>query len=109
MLMTTILLSSAILASTSLVIMLVVSQLKQSTGVKTSTQAIFAADSGIECILFEKSKVPPETPDYTACGTSPANKIDLDNGAYYFVVNNNPVFKSIGRSGRSSRAFEIRF
>jgi len=114
MLLTVMLLSSAILGATSLAALLVLFQLRQATDAKASTQAIFAADSGIECVLFERIQslgmgAPP--PDYTNCGeTSPRN---LDNGASYTVIvttsGGDTKIKSVGRAGRTSRALEITF
>ena len=108
------LLTSAILGATSLAAILVLFQIRQSSNLGGSTRAIYAADSGIECILYEKAKEtldPPEVPNYTNCGTSASasGRVSLDNGAYYFVENNDPKFKAVGRYGLSSRAFEVSF
>lgn len=115
MLLTVMLLSSAILGATSLAALLVLFQLRQATDAKASTQAIFAADSGIECVLFEKilsvkPGAPP--PDYTNCSIAPDKKV-LSNGSFYTITvdtaGGNTVIKSIGVSGRTTRALEITF
>jgi len=107
MLVTVMILSSAILGATVLASLLVLFQLRQATDAKSSTQAIFAADSGIECILFERVS---GTFNYGNCGLPPAARVDLDNEAYYVVTDlGGDRFKAVGRSGRTARAFEIRF
>lgn len=110
MLLTVMILSSAVLGATVLASLLVLFQLRQSSDAKSSTQAIFAADSGIECILFERIG---GTFNYQNCGAPPATppQIDLDNGAFYTVVElgGGDGFKSVGRAGRTTRAFEITF
>jgi len=104
MLVTVMMLSAAILSATTLVALLVRFQLRQASDIKASTQAIFAADSGIECVLYEKFK---GTPDYTKCGDG--GEVALGNGVIYTVIVSpgGDVFKSVGRSGRATRAFEI--
>lgn len=105
MLVTVMILSSAILGATVLASLLVLFQLRQASDAKSSTQAIFAADSGIECIIFERVG---ETFNYDNCGAS--TQINLDNGASYVVEDlGGDTFKAVGRSGRAARAFEISF
>jgi len=115
MLLTVMLLSSAILGATALAALLVLFQLRQATDAKASTQAIFAADSGIECVLFEKilsvsPGAPP--PNYANCGIAP-DKVNLDNGSLYTITvetsGGDTTIKSIGRAGRTTRALEITF
>ena len=78
--------------------------LRQSGDIAASHQAIFAADSGIECVLFKKAKDPSRD-----CGEIEA--IKLANGASYKTVPaaDGSSVKSVGRAGRSSRALEIAF
>lgn len=108
MLLTVMLLSSAILGATSLAALLVLFQLRQATDAKASTKAIFAADSGIECVLFERII---GTGDYTICGSN--DPVILDNDSSYAVVvdtsGGDIKIKSVGRSGRTTRALEITF
>ena len=108
MLLTVMLLSSAILGATSLAALLVLFQLRQATDAKASTQAIFAADSGIECVLFERIV---GTQNYTNCGEG--SLIYLGNGSSYTVIvdtsGGGTKVKSVGRAGRTTRALEITF
>ena len=106
MLLTVMLITSVILSSTAISALLVLFQLRQVSDVKASTQAIFAADSGLECILYEKVR---GGENYSNCGAT--GEIKLDNGASYVVISNDTgtSFKSVGRAGRSARALEIGF
>lgn len=107
MILTVMLLTSAILSATAISALLVLFQLRQASDIKASTQAIFAADSGIECVLYEKV-VGGE--NYSNCGMPPDPEIKLDNGASYVVTDEGGGnFKSVGRAGRTARAFEIGF
>ena len=114
MLLTVMLLSGAILSATSLAALLVLYQLRQATDAKASTQAIFAADSGIECVLFEQilSLTTGTSPEFIKCGIAP-DKVVLDNLSYYTITVNiiagDTVIKSVGVSGRTTRALEITF
>jgi hypothetical protein len=98
MLLTVMLLSGAILGATSLASLMILFQLRQTADIKSSMQAIYAADAGIECVWQSWSS----NGDPALCtGT-------LDNGAEYRVVETaEGVFKSVGRSGRSARALEL--
>lgn len=108
MLLTVMLLSGAILGATSLAGLLVLFQLRQTSDIKASTQAIIAADAGIECaymVRFEGGiDSEPDASSYSSCtGT-------FENGARYEVVSEDGKrIKSVGKAGRSARAFEIRF
>jgi len=116
MLLAVVLLSGAILSAVSLSGLLVLFQLKQTTGVKESTQAIFAADSGIECVLFNRYRctaVTPVCPVITTvlrdCGDIVPFE-DFSNGARFKTIDKGGgSFKSVGQSGRSARSFEITF
>ena len=102
MILTVMLLTSAILSATAISALLVLFQLRQASDIKASTQSIFAADAGIECVLYEKV-VGGE--NYSNCKTV------LDNGASYVVTidETGDNFKSVGRAGRTARALEIGF
>ena len=109
MLMTTLILSSAILSATTFAGLLVLFQLRQASDITASMKAIFAADSGIECALlvrFENgSGIPSPQPDYEErC------KRTLNNGSEYkTILTDSGAVKSVGRFKGSARAFEIRF
>ena len=102
MILTVILITTAILSATVISALLILFQLRQVSDIKASTQAIFAADSGIECVLYEKF-VGGER--YQNCA-----EVKLTNDTLYVVVDQGDgSFKSIGKSGRTARAFEIGF
>jgi len=103
MLLTVMLITSAILSATAISALLILYQLRQVSDIKSSTEAIFAADSGLECLLYERVK---GGGNYANCGT--VSDVVLDNGASYRVLDEGGgFFKSVGRSGRAARAFEI--
>jgi len=103
MILTVLLLSGAILSATAISAMLVLFQLRQASDIESSAQAIFAADAGIECVLYEATA---GSGNYSGCqGT-------LDNGAKYVVIDDGSgTFKSVGEAGgrRTARALEISF
>lgn len=104
MLMTVVMLSGAILASTSLAGLLILYQLRQATDAAASTKAIFAADAGLERALYNENKL-NGTRDYE---DYPFSK-PLGNKATYTVtkdVSDPPLIKSIGQYGRAARAFQ---
>jgi hypothetical protein len=105
MLMTVIMLSGAILASTSLAGLLVLYQLRQSTDAASSAKAIFAADSGIERALYKEKK--GSSDPYPLKQT--LSNSTQGNITQYTVTQDatNPLLiKSIGQSGRTARAFQ---
>ncbi|MBI1838899.1 MAG: hypothetical protein HYR95_01180 [Candidatus Colwellbacteria bacterium] len=103
MLLTVVLLSGAILSSTSLAGLLILYQLRQATDVNNSMKAIFAADSGIEWAFYNENKLGGSLP-YLNGGP------DLKNGSKVTITKNPEdlllPLKSIGQSGRSARAFQ---
>lgn len=102
MLLTVMMLTGVILSTTSLVALLVLYQLRQTTDVIASSQAIFAADAGIECALFKQLK-PAESTSINC------SQDKLSNGAEFKTVTQGNTIKSAGRSRRSARAFEATF
>jgi len=111
MILTVMMLTGAILSATAISALLVLFQLRQASDIKASTQAIFAADSGVECIFYEKVIVEPVTGvgDYASCRVRDPDA--FENGASYIVTwdESFTTFKSIGTSGRTARAFEVSF
>lgn len=104
MLLMVILLSGAILTSTSLAGLLILYQLRQATDVKSSMQAVFAADAGIEWAFYNETRPLTEQKPYP-------NIINLSNGSKVTVtkISSDPLpLKAIGQpqSGRSARAFQ---
>lgn len=105
MILTVVLISGAILSATSLAGLLVMYQLKQSTDVRNSAKAIFAADAGIECALYNYNPNDPTSPRGVDC-----SKWDLSNESSFNTKMTTPtVVVSVGRSGRSVRAFQADF
>jgi hypothetical protein len=106
MILTVVLISGAILSATSLAGLLVMYQLKQSTDVLNSAKAVFAADAGIECTVYNYNVPDPmHVPRGVDC-----SKWDLSNKSIFTtqMVNATTVV-SIGKSGRSTRAFQMDF
>lgn len=103
MLLTVMMLTGVILSTTSLVALLVLYQLRQTTDVIASSQAIFAADAGLECVLYREVK----KGNSSEWGDCSAGK--LSNGAEFKTLTEGSTIKSVGRSGRSARAFEANF
>lgn len=106
MLLTVVLMTGAILSATSLAGLLVLFQLRQTSDVTASNKAIFAADSGIECVLFNQFRT---TAPARNCGdVTPVT--DFANGAEFRTISTGAnSFKSVGRFSRSARSFEITF
>ncbi len=105
MILTVVLISGAILSATSLAGLLVMYQLKQSTDIVNSAKAIFAADAGIECALYNYNPSDPANPRGVDC-----SKWDLSNKSSFSTKMTAPtVVTSIGKSGRSARAFQMDF
>ncbi|PIP46684.1 MAG: hypothetical protein COX15_00065, partial [Candidatus Colwellbacteria bacterium CG23_combo_of_CG06-09_8_20_14_all_42_19] len=107
MLLTVMLLSGAILASTSLAGLLIIYQLRQATDVKGSMQAVFAADSGIEWAFYNETRPGAEQQLYpkiiTLTNGLPGSPVKVT----ITKIPGDPLpLKAIGQSGRSARAFQ---
>ncbi len=110
MLMTTLILSGAILGATTFAGLLVLFQLRQTSDVAASTKAIFAADSGIECAFLVRFEGGAESPPPAPAEYESRCRGTLANGAEYRTISTGPdTIKSVGRFSRSARAFEVRF
>jgi len=108
MLLSVLVISSAVLAATSLSGLIVLSQLRQAADAQSSAQAVFAADAGIECALYRNYK-----DNAYFCGEQnnprPVNpNEDEPSFIAEFEIGDVGV-KSLGKSGRSARAFELIF
>lgn len=103
MLLTVMMLTGVILSATSLVALITLYQIRQTSDITASTQAIFAADAGIECALYKQVK----KANSSEWGDCSAGK--LSNGAEFKTVSEPGAIKSAGKSRRSSRAFEANF
>lgn len=105
MLLTVMLLSMSMLGATALVGLLMTYQIRASIDMVSSTQAIFAADAGIECALYQNNK-----DENQFCGEE-GNPVTLSNGATYRVsierIGLLDIAKSVGQSRRTARSFQI--
>ena len=100
MLLTVILLSGVVLASTSLAGLLILYQLRQATDAKDSMRAIFAADAGLEWAFYNETRATPETYPHV---------INLSDGAKVTITydsNDSLPIKVVGQYGRVARAFQ---
>ncbi len=105
MLLTVMLLTGVILSTASLAALLILYQIRQTTDVIASTQAIFAADAGLECALYKNLKEGSQ-----GCGEKDKEEpVKLTNGAEFITVTAGNTIKSAGKSRRSARAFEAAF
>lgn len=90
MLLTVLILGGVVLGASSIGGLLMINQLKQANLVTDSTQAVFAADSGLEYALFTKFKIP----------TYPKPSFDRANFITTFEGTDESMkFRSIGCSG----------
>ena len=90
MLLTVLILGGVVLGASSIGGLLMLNQLKQANLVTDSTEAVFAADSGLEYALFTKFKIPT----YPKPSFDRANFITTFEGTDEFMK-----FRSIGCSG----------
>jgi len=109
-----ILISTFILAVALGLSTILISRIKVSHEIGYSVVALYAADTGIERILYEIRSTPP-TCDPTACATFPCcnSSSTLSNGAGYnvYVASSTPAvrIKSIGNYQTVNRAIEISY
>ncbi|MBU2101677.1 hypothetical protein KKH05_03095 [Patescibacteria group bacterium] len=110
MILSVLLISSAVLAASSLAGSLVLFQLKRTAGAEDSARAIFAADAGMEHALYTRFVTPG------ACDVNP-----IEPGDDFFTFKNEDIpvsyivkfdaecksAQSLGLSNRTARAFEI--
>lgn len=112
MLLSVLILASVIATITALATLLISFQLRGVTDAEASGQAIFAADTGIECILFREFGTKGVA---TTC-PNPDEEVILPNRSKYAFsrlpdVSGNPTWVSVGRdkNGRVARALQITF
>lgn len=100
-----------ILGATTIAGLLMVYQLRSTSDVANSAKAIFAADTGIDWMLYQFSKPSSTDPapafsngaSFTAtCYDSSSRIVDCRNASAV-------TFRSVGRSGTSYRALELNF
>ncbi|MBI1960805.1 MAG: hypothetical protein HYS43_00820 [Candidatus Liptonbacteria bacterium] len=112
MLLTVTVLSAGILGATSVAATLMLYQIRQANDILNSTQAIYAADAGIERGLYCAN---PATQPESMASCSSYNSADgwtLGNNAKVFIDPPPPytgtvsILRTIGESNRVRRAFE---
>lgn len=98
MLLTVVVIGGLLLSASAIAGLLMLYQIRQSSDITNSTKAIFAADTGIEWELYRmfQDAVYPQ-PIMT-------NQANFTTSVY-----GTSTIKSIGTSGKSSRAFELTF
>lgn len=121
MLLQVLILSIIISIVTALAGLLITFQLRQVTDAKASGEAIFGADSGIECVLFHKFgpsgvdlKICPNPGD--GCPNKGAESRPLPDGPSFNYrclqdTGGEEIWLSVGQDSnkRVARAFQIRF
>lgn len=111
MILSVLALGGTILGATTIAGLLMVYQLRSTSDVANSAKAIFAADAGIDWMLYQFAN--PGSADtkpafsngasFTAtCYNSFSNAIDCQDQSAV-------TFRSVGRSGASYRALELNF
>ncbi len=97
MILATLTLGGTILGVTTIAGLLMTYQIRQTTNLENSAKAIFAADAGIQCGLYNFFQAPP-----TPCPTT----LTLPNGAIYIeATNGTSSIDSEGDAGTARRAF----
>jgi len=97
-------LGATILGISTVVGFITLQKIRTATDAADSSKAIYAADAGVERCFYEKFG-----PGGTATSTCDFAVGDMvfSNGAGVEVIDNVDVIKSIGRAGRTYRAFGI--
>lgn len=100
MLLAVSLIGFSVLAATAIAGYLSLQKIRMTTNIIDSTKAIYAADSGIECELYNKNKA----------GGEDCQNFSFDDGKTKVktIVDANSI-KSIGSSNKSNRAFFVSF
>lgn len=96
MIVSVLMISGTVLSATVLAGYLTLYHLRQAVDIENSAKSIFAADAGVEWQLYKdlKDNTYPQ-PTFT-------------NGVTVSVTQLEPnVYRSVGQSGRSARAFEV--
>jgi len=110
MLLTVILLSSAIMGAAALAGLLIIYNSRNVADVVSSGQAIFAADAGLECALYNSVQSPGTAED---CGQPPASRVRFSNGAEFETqtdtVGSTTTIHSTGHSNNAARSFEASY
>lgn len=117
MLLTVLLTGGVLLAATAVAGLMMIYQIRQTTAMIDSVQAIFAADAALEWSLFcrvvwtiqkENGMAPDIFSDFS-CPYSNPTQPDMSNGASAVISVINEGIRVVGTSHQSSRAFEMTF
>ncbi len=122
MLLSVLLISSAVLGAATIAGLLVSFQLRQTADAEASAQAVFAADAGIEKALYEKYKIykslefpcveissNSNNEDQFVIGAGEGRSIEYMVAFQRNIDGECVIAQSGGRSGRSTRAFILYF
>ena len=113
MLLSVLLISSAVLGAATIAGLLVLFQLRQTADAEASAQAVFASDAGIERALYEKYRngYCGDINSQIASAGDPQDEFTIDDDIEYKIILEEgcTIAKSAGRSGRSARAFILYF
>ena len=115
MLLTLLFIGSSILIFSTIAGYIMIQRIRASSDTVDSTKAIFAADSGVECMLFKYAST-TENRSGLDCNTASRGFLSFDDNfvsAYTEIasssVGSSSYIKSVGASNRSKRAFYLGF
>jgi len=115
MLLTLLFIGSSILIFSTIAGYIMIQRIRASSNTMDSTKAIFAADSGVECMLFKYAST-SEDRSSLDCNTAGGGILSFDDNfvSVYTEIASSSVgtssyIKSIGTSNRSKRAFYLSF
>jgi len=104
LIMTVIVFSGIMLGLTVIAGVIMINQIRQATGTVQVNQALYAADAGFEWELYRffvaSSTLPPQFPEGISIQTCSPVGIKCSG------PNSTSTIRSVGKSGRASRAFE---
>lgn len=114
MILATLVLGGTILGATTIAGFLMLYQIRQSTEFASSGKAIFAADAGLECALFQFLRPGEDTNRCNPSVLSNGASFDFKcyNGSNEVIdCNSEEVLRirSIGKAAGATRAFELSF
>ncbi|MCR4275421.1 MAG: hypothetical protein NUV83_01565 [Candidatus Wolfebacteria bacterium] len=114
-LLTLLFIGSSILIFSTIAGYMMIQRIRASSDTMDSTKAIFAADSGVECMLFKYAST-TENRSNLNCNTASSGFLSFDDNfvsAYTEIasssVGSSSYIKSVGTSNRSKRAFYLSF
>ena len=114
-LLTLLFIGSSILIFSTIAGYMMIQRIRASSDTMDSTKAIFAADSGVECMLFKYAST-TENRSNLNCNTASSGFLSFDDNfvsAYTEIasssVGSSSYIKSVGTSNRSKRAFYLGF